>query len=158
MVCTRGKIIQKYILPLSKSNCFSIHPSSSALLRCEREPYLAKHLAQAKPDDGKASLVERLELVVVSPLMRALETAAGCLGGGDPRGTDPETPGLRGELSDDWVSDAGDTRVPLMVATDAVEDLRPGHASVDQPMVGAVQLLRPVVTQLETGRFQPSSL
>mmetsp|Transcript_16919 Transcript_16919/g.27167 ORF Transcript_16919/g.27167 Transcript_16919/m.27167 type:complete len:266 (-) Transcript_16919:213-1010(-) len=82
---------------------------------------LKKHLGAAKVHDDKASLVDRLELVVVSPLMRALETAVGCLGG-------------------DGLADASPTSAvpPLMLATEAVDEVRPGHAAVG-PYMGAVR-------------------
>ena len=42
---------------------------------------LRSHLESATTHDGKDALLDRIELVVVSPLMRALETAVGALGG-----------------------------------------------------------------------------
>ena len=42
---------------------------------------LRKHLERATTHDGAESLLDRIECVVVSPLMRALETAVGSLGG-----------------------------------------------------------------------------
>lgn len=86
-------------------------------------PCPRKHLAQAKVHDGKESLINRLELVVVSPLMRALETAVGCLGGDPVEG---------------FLTDATGNLPPLMCATDAVEEVRPGHHGVHQYM-GAVR-------------------
>lgn len=58
---------------------------------------------------------------MVSPLMRALETAVGCLGG-------------------DGLADASPTSAvpPLMLATEAVDEVRPGHAAVG-PYMGAVR-------------------
>lgn len=81
---------------------------------------LKKHLARAQPHDGKESLVDRLELVVVSPLMRALETAVGCLGG------------------DECAPDATAHDTTLMLASEAEDEVRPGHAAVEQYM-GAVR-------------------
>lgn len=97
---------------------FDAHLTPKGWVQCEA---LKKHLAQAKPHDGKESLVDRLELVVVSPLMRALETAVGCLGGDEPE-----------------TAVAASPHPPLMLATEAADDVRPGHAAVDQYM-GAVR-------------------
>ena len=44
---------------------------------------LKKHLDEAVTHDGCEHVMDRIELVVVSPLMRALETAVGALGGDD---------------------------------------------------------------------------
>ena len=92
---------------------FDAHLTPKGWEQCES---LRQHLAQAKPHDGKESLVDRLELVVVSPLMRALETAVGCLGGGGGGGG-----GGVGDTSAAAAGLDGEIHPPLMIATEAVE-------------------------------------
>ena len=78
---------------------------------------LRKHLERATTHDGAESLLDRIECVVVSPLMRALETAVGSLGGDHL--TD----------DDDAKSATAATRV-MMRATSEVEGIRPGHPAI----------------------------
>ena len=78
---------------------------------------LRKHLERATTHDGAESLLDRIECVVVSPLMRALETAVGSLGGDHL--TD----------DDDAKSATAATRV-MMRATSRVEGIRPGHPAI----------------------------
>ena len=72
---------------------------------------LKSHIDAATTHDGKDSLVDRLELVVVSPLMRALETAVGCLGG-------------------DTVVETESVGSLLATATDPAEEIRPGNPAI----------------------------
>jgi len=78
---------------------------------------LKAHLESAKTPDGRESLLDRIECVVVSPLTRALETAVGALGGDD----------LDAAAA---AEGAAEGAAPLMIASDAEEDVRPGHAAV----------------------------
>ena len=79
---------------------------------------LKAHLESAKTPDGRESLLDRIECVVVSPLTRALETAVGALGGDD----------LDADAAAKAAADGAPP--PLMIASDAEEDVRPGHAAV----------------------------
>ena len=75
---------------------------------------LKKHLDSAVTHDGREHVMDRIELVVVSPLMRALETAVGSLGGSDMP-VDP-TPSRRD--------------CALMMSRSAIEGVRPAHAAI----------------------------
>ena len=75
---------------------------------------LRQHLERATTHDGAESLLDRIECVVVSPLMRALETAVGSLGG-DHLATEEAR--------------SAESRV-MMRATSEVEGIRPGHPAI----------------------------
>ena len=92
---------------------------------------LRQHLERATTHDGAESLLDRIECVVVSPLMRALETAVGSLGG-DHLATEEAR--------------SAESRV-MMRATSEVEghsprpprDRAPGHAHARAPAFPGVR-------------------
>jgi broad specificity phosphatase PhoE len=78
---------------------------------------LRKHLERATTHDGAESLLDRIECVVVSPLMRALETAVGSLGGDHLERSTTDAP-----------SDS--SKKVMMLATTEEEGVRPGHPAI----------------------------
>ena len=90
---------------------------------------LRSHLESATTHDGKDALLDRIELVVVSPLMRALETAVGALGG-DHLPATPEIQTGTQTGAGNGVGNGAATPPPLMRATTPEDGVRPGHPAV----------------------------
>tara|TARA_B110000977_G_scaffold150085_2_gene190269 strand:+ start:3672 stop:4559 length:888 start_codon:yes stop_codon:yes gene_type:complete len=74
---------------------------------------LRNHLERATTHDGAESLLDRIECVVVSPLMRALETAVGSLGGEHLR-----------------VVSSHEINNLMFVGSTPIEGVRPGHPPI----------------------------
>ena len=90
---------------------FDAHLTPKGWAQCRA---LKKHLDEAVTHDGCEHVMDRIELVVVSPLMRALETAVGALGG-DDKSCDPPASRLDSAL---------------MLSRTAIEGVRPAHAAI----------------------------
>ena len=100
---------------------FDAHLDPKGWLQCAA---LRAHLERATTHDGAESLLDRIECVVVSPLMRALETAVGSLGG-----EHVSADGSAAESTDVTIDSVSKQRL-MYVGSDSLEGIRPGHPPI----------------------------